>query len=200
MHWFDRLSRQLAAAPEAQTTRRGVLKGVGVAAVATPFASHAVAYANNLMKANSTSDDCKACLQVALDNYHSCVLGCYQTYAGLAAVNNDQSYAGPAAVKKKKKKKRKTTPAESADMVDCMAFCRGKLIKSANVCRTGVCAPVTPPPTTTATGSTTCPAGTAPCPSVGATSTCCFGGDACCPCAATGGYICCAGVIGCVCC
>lgn len=203
MHWFDRLSRQLAAAPETQATRRGVLKGVGVAAVATPFASDAVAYANNYIKARSSSTACTACLQQAMNDYRTRLQLCYD---GFGLVLSASPYAGLAAAKKKKKKKKKRAVTVPADLggLNCLSFARLQFVQEAKQCRTGpACAPTpTPPsPPTTVSGSTTCPAGTNPCPSTGGTNTCCYAGDACCPCGnVTGGYICCAGVIGCVCC
>jgi hypothetical protein len=187
MHWFDRISRQLAAAPETQATRRGVFKGLGVAAVGSPFASQAAAYANNRMKAKAAADDCLGCLTGALSDYKGRLQGCAQNYGGAA--------------KKKPKKKKTTTPAKSAAELACAATAREKLLKKAELCRTSSrCRPTAPEPLPhPVTGELVCPSGTSACGPAPNTS-CCYGGDACCTCAAAGGYICCAGVIGCTCC
>ncbi len=187
MHWFDRMSRQLASAPEATATRRSVFKGVGVAAVGAPFAAQAAAYASNRMKANAAANDCLACLNGALSDYKGRLQGCNQNFGGAA--------------KKKKKRKKKTTPARSAEMVACIALAREKLLKKAETCRTSSrCRPPVPEPQQSpVSGELVCPSGTSACGPAPDTS-CCYGGDACCPCKATGGYICCAGVIGCTCC
>jgi hypothetical protein len=187
MHWFDQLSRQLAAGPEMQTTRRGVLKGAGAAAVAAPlaapFASPAAAYAKNSIKARQASSQCTNCL-----------LGAYKEYK-----KDNKS------IKKifaRYGRKPKLSAVQAAALTNYLAGNRRALIDDLNACRTGTpCAPPPPPPVT-GTGGTTCPPGTGPCPGGGgAIVTCCYGGDACCVCAnVTGGYICCAGVIGCTCC
>ncbi len=197
MHWFDRLSRQVAVAPEARTTRRGMLKGVGAVAVAAPFASTATTYAKNVVKAHQAFNLCTACLQDALSTYQDFVKGCYQTYAPQSTV---KSHAGFAAAKKKTV--RKTTPAQSAEMTKCLSFSWQYLIKQANDCRkSAACVTGPAPPGTTVTGSTYCPPGTSDCPGAGVIAICCYAGDACCPCGnVNGGYICCAGVIGCTCC
>jgi hypothetical protein len=198
MHWFDRLSRQLAAAPESQTTRRAVVKGVGAAAVAAPFvsrsaaaaaaplASHAAAYAKNRMTARRASDTCSACLLKAYDNYAGGIQFCYDLHTKIATGGG---------------KNRKATPVSSAGMLRCVSLIRGVLIDDLNVCRTGPACVPPAPPLPPAGSSSICAPGTTNCPGGGVTVICCFAGDACCPCGSVnGGWICCAGVIGCSCC
>ncbi len=195
MHWFDRISRQLAAAPEVQTTRRRVLKGAGAAVVAAPIASHAATavaapfasdtatYAKNSIKARQASSGCTNCLLGAHNEYvtdNRNIKKFFATYG----------------------RKPKLTAKQAAALNNYLAGNRRALIQDLNACRTGsLCAPSPAPPGTGATGSTTCPPGTNPCPGGDVLAICCYGGDACCPCATVnGGYICCAGVIGCICC
>ncbi len=195
MHWFDRVSRQLAAAPEAQTTRRGVLKGVGAAAVAAPFASYATAYAKNVVKAHQAFDLCTACINNAYDDYTKGVRACYQTYT---VAKKASSSAGFAAAKKTT---RKSTPAQSANMLKCMSTVRVLALREWNNCRTGAACVSGPAlPGVTATGSTTCPPGTNSCPGNGVIAICCYGSDLCCPCSTNAGYICCVSAVGCGCC
>lgn len=184
MHWFDRLSRGLAAAPEAQTTRRGVLKGAGVAVVATPFTSYAAAYAKNTIKAQTASDACSKCLTDAYKDYKNTEKFWKKLFAKAA------------------KKQGKLTKAQSATLITYLINNRQTFIEDGNLCKRVPCAPASSPTTgPTDTGSTTCPPGTSPCPGAGYSVICCYGGDACCVCASVdGGYICCAGVIGCQCC
>jgi hypothetical protein len=185
MHWFDRLSRQLAAAPEVQTTRRGMLKGVGAAAVAAPFASPAVAYAKNSIKGRRAFSVCLNCVTAAHREY-------------VADNRNIKKFFA------RYGKKPKLTAVQSAALASYLAGNRSAYIQDVNACRTGpACAPSLPPlPPSGGTGTTTCPPGTGACPGGGdAIATCCYGGDACCVCGnVSGGYICCAGVIGCTCC
>jgi anaerobic selenocysteine-containing dehydrogenase len=150
MHWFDRLSRQIAAAPESQTTRRGVLKGVGAAAVATPFAAHTAAavaapfashtatYAKNSIKARQASSGCTSCL-----------LGAYKEY--VADNRNIKKFFASYG------RKPKLTARQAAALNSYLAGNRRFLIQDLNTCRTGsACAPSPAPPGTGVIGCICC--------------------------------------------
>jgi hypothetical protein len=161
-----------------------MLKGVGAAAVAAPFASPAAAYAKNSIKGRRAFSVCLNCVTAAHREYVADNRNIKQFFARYG-------------------KKPKLTAVQSAALASYLAGNRRAYIQDVNACRTGpACAPSLPPPPPTGTGTTTCPPGTGACPGGGdAIATCCYGGDACCVCAnVSGGYICCAGVIGCTCC
>ncbi len=197
MHWFDRLSRQIAGAPEAQTTRRGVLRGVGAAAVAAPLASHtAVAVASPLASYTATYTKNTIKARQASNGCSNCIVAAYRDY------KSSNKYIKRLFARNGKGKHGKLTLVQAAALQSYLTSNRDAFIQDANACLTGpLCTPAAPP-TVPVTGSTTCPPGTGPCPGGGDTPvTCCYGGDACCVCAnVSGGYICCAGVIGCTCC
>ena len=162
MHWFDRLSRQVAAAPNVQTTRRGVLKGVGAAAVAAPLASHSAAavaaplashtltYAKNSIRARRASDGCSNCIVAAYRDYKS-----------------SNRYIKNLFARNGKGKHGKLTPLQAAGLQSYLAKFRDAFIQDGNACLTGpLCAPPPPAPVPPGggIGTTTCPPGTGPCP------------------------------------
>ena len=116
MHWFDRMSKQLATVPEARATRRGALKGVAVAAVAAPLASsNALTYAGNRVEGYAAQVDCLRCFANETSNYKQTLADC-----ALRAAYGEGRYA-----KKKKKKPtkppKKTTPEKAAKETACQA-------------------------------------------------------------------------------
>ena len=198
MHWFDRMSRQLAAAPEARATRRGALKGAAVAAVAAPLvSSDALVYAGNRMEGYAAQADCLKCFANETSEYKQLLADC-----ALRAAYGEGNYAQ----KKKKKKKptkppKKTTPAKAAKETACQASARKHFVNGLNQCKKLNCRSPSTPPTGGGGGvggggggGSACAPGTTLC----AGQLCCFGNDACCAC--QGGYTCCAAVIGCTCC
>ncbi len=197
MHWFDRMSQQVTALPEARATRRGALKGAALAAAAVPLTSEALAYAGIRMEAYAAQSDCLRCLHAADQIYKDRMSDC-----ALRAAYGEGHYAKKPKPRPKKPPK-KMTPAQGAKETECSAYARKKLIKDVGACRKGSCRPAAPstPPSTGGGGGggggvSTCAPGTTKC----GADLCCFGGDSCCPCPSAGGLICCAAVIGCTCC
>jgi hypothetical protein len=214
MHWFDRVAKGVAAAPEKPTTRRSVLnvalKGTAVAAVAGPLSLDTVVYANNRMQGLMASSACLDCLKAARSEYMARSFDCAYK-SGESPIHEAGRFTSLLKPKKggspgksggsgkpKKRRKQRVLPWEGPAESACDAFFRGQFIKQVNACRKGACAPQAPPPVVApeSPSGTVCASGTTKC---GATI-CCYGNDACCGCAATGGLICCAAVIGCTCC
>ena len=206
MHWFDRMSEQLSAAPEARTTRRVVLKGAALATVAVPLlpeglaqaGTYAGTYATNRFVARRAESDCLGCFSRATKKRQETLDGCPPPPAKLPdRPSRPLNILGkPKTTKPKKKKVMK--PPEAAKTVSCQTKRFFESYAELERCRTETCRPESPPPSPPPGngGSGQCPAGTNKC----GDTICCFGGDACCPCSAAGGLICCAGVIGCTCC
>jgi hypothetical protein len=219
MHWFDRLSRRIAEPPpdglEVQdpptgSTRRNVLKGATIAALAFPLAPEAlgrqaVAAAAGtatrsddvarmppeLQPRETISEFCDKCMQRSYGKHDYLWSKC-----GPSA--NTKPFLKP---KGGKGKSTKTTPGKAAKQLACQAKVLKSLDKELQACRIHFCEgdsePAIPPPSGATGGeSSTCPGGTSKCTE----TLCCYGGDACCLCASTGDFICCAGVIGCTCC
>jgi hypothetical protein len=191
MHWFDRVSTQVAAAPS-RTTRRTVLKGATLATLALPFVPDALAQASGSHTRTRALPDveqldsnfCANCLARVTYDHREEAKACSR---GAKRLARPKGSAG-----------KKLKPAAAARRVGCQAKARKGLVKDLLGCRLHFCKgdeeePVPNPET----GHEACPSGTERC---GATI-CCVGGDSCCPCAGTPeGLICCAGVIGCTCC
>jgi hypothetical protein len=200
MHWFDRMAQQVAAIDEAPATRRGLLKGAAVAAVAAPLASDGLAYAGIRMEAYAAQSDCLRCLKTADQIFKDRMTDC-----ALRAAYGEGRYAKKPKPKPKKPPK-KVTPANGAKETECTAFARKKLINDSRHCRKGTACRPPPQPGPVPNpgggggggggGGSTCAPGTTKC----GAELCCYGGDSCCPCRAAGGLICCAAVIGCTCC
>jgi hypothetical protein len=182
MHWFDRISREVA--DPAVVSRRTVLKG-GLAALALPFVPTALSRASGGRTGFQPLDAtfCANCLaRVDYDHREelsSCLSG------------------GRRRVARPKGAGKKLTPAGAARKVGCQAKARRGLARDLLGCRKHFCSDSEEPAENPETGHSSCPGETSKC---GATL-CCYSGDSCCPCSGTPeGLICCAGVIGCTCC
>lgn len=190
MHWFDRMAQEVATLPEASASRRGLLKGAALAAVAAPLTSDSLAYGAVKMEAYAAQAECLECLSYETRKNRISMEAC-----GTAFFDYIDHNPKP---KKKKKKPKKLRPWEAAGDTACQANARINFYFGLEDCRKKTCAPKGPAPTPGggggATGQSTCPGGTSVC----GPDTCCFGNDRCCPC--QGGLICCAAVIGCTCC
>jgi hypothetical protein len=200
MHWFDRMSRQLAAVPT-RTTRRGALRGAAVAAVVAPFAPGALAYANRRLKAQNSTEDCLNCLSRSAGRTRAAVALCKaETPKADRALLRPKGGGGGGGKGSKGKKGMK--PTEASRRAACMARAAQRFLGESDNCVKIECAGLgetAPPPAhpTPGGGGSTCPSGTTLCSG----SLCCYGGDNCCPCASVdGGMICCAAVIQCSCC
>jgi hypothetical protein len=207
MHWFDRLSQQLAIGAETRATRRGVVKGGALAAVtiplAAPAASEAFTYARNRVRARASQNACLDCFAYAtkLNNIqmHDCATVPHGPDGSLLPPGQHatERLARAKPKKKKNKKKKKLRPWEAAGDTACQANARLNFWYNLEQCRTKTCVPAAPPPSPAPNGNgSACSGGTTKC----GDTICCYGGDACCPCTAAGGLICCAAVIGCTCC
>ncbi|MBS1895101.1 MAG: hypothetical protein JST59_27695 [Actinobacteria bacterium] len=197
MHWFDRMSKQMAAVPT-ETTRRGVFRGAAVAAVVAPFAPGALAYANRRLKAANANEDCVNCLAKAAAKSQEAVAKCKGGGAKASALLQPKGGAA------KGKGKAGMKPTEAAKRAACMGKAAKAFLAETTACAKFDCAglgesapPVAHPLPVTGPESSACPSGTTLCSG----TLCCYAGDNCCPCASVdGGNICCAAVIQCNCC
>jgi hypothetical protein len=203
MHWFDRVSKQLAAVPT-ETTRRGVLRGAAVAAVVAPFAPGALAHANRRLKAASATEDCVNCLTKAAVKSQEAVARCKGSAAKGSALLQPKGGAGAKGGKGGGKGKKGMKPTEAAKRAACMSKAAKSFLKETTTCARFSCAglgenapPIAHPLPVTGPESSTCPTGTTLCSG----TLCCYGTDNCCPCPSVdGGSICCVAVIQCTCC
>jgi hypothetical protein len=216
MHWFDRVSQQVAEAdgaeaPTGATTRRSVLKGATLAAtLALPFVPETVSRARaanppgtvtggtvelplERLPLETTSEFCNNCLERSYGKHDQMLKGCGSSPSGSKRLLKPK--APPKAPGKK------TSPSKAAKQAACQAKVMKSLNKELEGCRMHFCEgdsedPAPASPGAAEPGAPTCPGGTTLC----SQTLCCYGGDACCVCASTGGFICCAAVVGCGCC
>jgi hypothetical protein len=191
MHWFDRMSQQLAASerPAGGSTRRGLLKGAALATVAVPLVgAQAAGAAAPVARASNVSPDgvigeCENCLARVNNAGREKIEGCSSRGARRLA-------ARPGGKKKMK-------ASEAARRTACQAKARKKLAENLKSCGYFWCEAPETPAAPAAEGKTQCPGGTSPCTA----QMCCSSGDLCCPCGVTPeGMICCVSAIGCGCC
>jgi hypothetical protein len=191
MHWFDRISRQMAVAERAGggSTRRGLLKSVALASVAVPLVGAGAADADApVAGASNVSPDgvigeCENCLARVNNAGREKIEACSSRGAKRIA-------ARPGGKKKMK-------PSEAARRTACQAKARKKLAENLKSCGYFWCEAPETPAVPTPEGKTQCPGGTSACTN----QMCCSSGDLCCPCASTPeGFICCVSAIGCNCC
>jgi hypothetical protein len=184
MHWFDRVSRQVADG-SASSTRRGLLKGavaISAAAAFPPVA--AAAGAGDRRQARRDADgvigECQNCFARVQQRGPELVEAC-------------KKVGGSGRGKKKK-------ASQAARQLACQAKAHKKWGNAERGCALLHCTgdesePALPP--AAVSGHQQCPGGTARCTD----QMCCAIGDNCCPCAnGFEGMVCCAGVIGCACC
>jgi hypothetical protein len=200
MHWFDRMSRQLAVAEEPQggSTRRGLLKGAAaMATVAVPLvgagAAQAQAQAPVAAASNVSPDgvigECENCLARVNNKGNELIENC----SGRGA----RRLARPKGGGKTASGKKKMKMSEAARRTACQASARKRLAENLKSCGYFYCEAPETPAVPTAEGKTQCPGGTARCTD----QMCCASGDLCCPCGLTPeGMICCVSAIGCGCC
>jgi hypothetical protein len=217
MHWFDRISREVAES-SAGATRRNVLKGATLAAFTLPFAPQLAGRAAAAGVAGTATREggvvqmppgyeqlytvnefCDKCLQDSYGRHD------YQ-WKKCGASSNAKPFLKPKGGGGGKggggkKGGKKATPSKAARQLACQAKVIKSLDKELQGCRLHLCEgdsepPEPPPAGTEAVANLVCPSGTTVCTQ----TMCCYAGDACCVCASTGGFICCAGVIGCTCC
>lgn len=196
MHWFDRMSQQMAVAerPGGGTTRRGLLRGAALATAAVPLVGVASAGAHEpRAKASNVSPDgvigeCENCLARVNNAGREKIEAC--SSRGTRGFSRPKG-GGKAGGKKKMK------PSEAARRTACQANARQKLAENLKSCGYFWCEAPETPAVPTAEGKTQCPAGTGRCTD----QMCCAGDDLCCPCGlAPEGMICCVSAIGCACC
>ncbi|MBS1844521.1 MAG: hypothetical protein JST53_08910 [Actinobacteria bacterium] len=194
MHWFDRISRQVAA-PERTaggSTRRGLLKSAAMASVAVPLVGvGSGAAAPRVTQGNVSPDgvigECENCLARVNNAGREKIEAC--------STRGTRALAGPKRGKGGGKKKMK--PSEAARRTACQAKARQKLAENLKSCGYFWCEAPETPAVPTAEGKTQCPPGTGKCTD----QMCCAGDDLCCPCGlAPEGMICCVSAIGCSCC
>jgi hypothetical protein len=205
MHWFDRMSRQLAVAEQpGGSTRRGLLKGAALATVAAPLVGAGVARADGptaTASYNVSPDgviaECENCFARVNNAGRELQQACSSRGAKRPArLARGKTGGGKAGGKKKMK------PSEAARRTACQAKARKRVAEALKACGYFYCeAPETPaqpaPGGAGAEGKFVCPPGTAPC----SQKMCCANGDLCCPCAITPeGFICCVTAVGCGCC
>jgi hypothetical protein len=189
MHWFDRVSRQVAEG-SANSTRRGLLKGALTASAAAAFLPGAAGAATGAAGGRETRRD---------GSPGDGVIGeCENCFArvqnrGREKLEACKKVAGSGRGKRKK-------ASQAARQLACQAKAQKKWGDNETACRLIYCGgkEAEPnPPSEAVSGHQQCPEGTARCTD----QMCCAIGDNCCPCA-TGpeGMVCCAGVIGCACC
>jgi hypothetical protein len=199
MHWFDRMSQQVAESP-GRSTRRSVLKGATLGTLALPFLPAGIARATaspaqdafseripDYVPLGSNNEFCSKCLaRIYKDaNAELNACGAYRPSRVLARPK------GPTG-----KGAKKITPSRAAKFAACQARVMKLLSMNSQGCRLHFCESDSEPPATNpVTGQETCPPGTSPC----SETLCCYGDDACCACGDRG-PTCCAGVIGCTCC
>jgi hypothetical protein len=198
MHWFDRVSKQLAEVPT-ESTRGSFLRGAAVAVAVAPFAPGALSYANTRLRRRDSNDDCLYCLNRAEANSKKRFTECRESTpkAGRAL----QLPKGGGKGGKGGKSKKGVKPSEAAKRAACMAKDSKRFLEETTSCVKLACAgfgETAPPPATGPNGGGTgCPSGTTFCSG----TLCCYGSDNCCACAlVSGGAICCASVIQCGCC
>jgi hypothetical protein len=208
MHWFDRMSKQFAAAPPT-ATRRSMLRGTAVAVAVAPFAPGALAYANRRLKRADSTEDCINCLSRSAGRTAAAVARCKaetpkaETASSRHLLLKPKGGGGSKGSKGGKggKAKKGMKPTEAAKRAACMGRAAERFLEESDNCTKIECAglgetaprPVAPG----AGGGSGCPSGTKLCSG----SLCCYGEDNCCPCASVdGGSICCAAVIQCGCC
>jgi hypothetical protein len=196
MHWFDRMSRQLAVAERSGggSTRRGLLKGAVLASVAVPLANagSSAAAAPRATASNVSPDgvigECENCLARVNNKGKELIEGC--SSRGTSRLARPKS-GGKTGGKKKMK------PSEAARRTACQAKARSRLAENLKSCGYFYCEAPETPAVPAAEGKTQCPAGTGRCTD----QMCCSSGDLCCPCGlAPEGMICCVSAIGCSCC
>jgi hypothetical protein len=184
MHWFDRVSRQVAEGP-GTSTRRGLLRGALTASATAAF----------LPAAASAATGAGAGREPRREGVIGECEGCY------ARVNNRgrELLEGCKAVKGVGRGKKKKA-SQAARQLACQAKVHKKWGRAETGCRLFSCEgkesePELPSPEVS--GHASCPEGTARCTD----KMCCAIGDNCCICVnGFEGKICCAGVIGCDCC
>ena len=194
MHWFDRISRQVAAPERVAVgqTRRGLLKSAAMASVAVPLVGvGGAAAAPRVTQGNVSPDgvigECENCLARVNNAGREKIEAC--------STRGTKALAGPKRGGKGGKKKMK--PSEAARRTACQAKARQKLAENLKSCGYFWCEAPETPAVPTAEGKTQCPPGTGKCTD----QMCCAGDDLCCPCGiAPEGMICCVSVIGCSCC
>jgi hypothetical protein len=191
MHWFDRVSRQMAVAEHAGggSTRRGLLKGVALASVAVPLVGVGSAGAAPRATASNVSPDgvigeCENCL-ARVNN------------KGKELIENCSSRGAKRLARPKSSGKKKMKPSEAARRTACQSKARQRLAENLKSCGYFYCEAPETPAVPAAEGKTQCPAGTGRCTD----QMCCASDDLCCPCGLTPeGMICCVSAIGCGCC
>ena len=226
MHWFDRVSRQVAESSARATnevasavptgsdgsTRRTVLKGATLAAFTLPFAPQLAGRAAAAGTATreggvvqmppgyeqleTLNEYCDACLQRAYGKHDYLWKKC-------GASSTPKPFLKPKGGGGKgggKKAGKKATPSKAAKQLACQAKVLKSLDQGLQECKLHFCEadsePPEPPPPGAGLTTPTCPPGTGVC----SQSLCCYGDDVCCLCASTGNYVCCVAVIGCTCC
>jgi hypothetical protein len=191
MHWFDRVSRGMAAVetPVRGSTRRDLLKGAALASVAvpligTPSASAAPAVAPRTVGPGGVIGECENCLARVNNRGNELIENCSKPGA--------HRLARPKGGGKKKKIK----ASEAARRSACQANARNKLAEALRSCGYFYCEAPETEPVPTPGGGPTCAPGTKLC----SNQLCCYGGDNCCPSKySPEGFVCCADVIGCGC-
>jgi hypothetical protein len=197
MHWFDRLSRGVAASEAAAaglgresgiSTRRSLLKGAFAATATAAFVPAAAAAAGatggRVTRGGGSPGDgvigeCESCF-ARVNN------------AGREAVEACKKVQGAGRGKKKK-------ASQAARQLACQAKAHKKWGRTQTECRLGCTGKETEPvqPPSEVSGHASCPEGTARCTD----RMCCANGDNCCICVnGFEGKVCCANVIGCDCC
>jgi len=193
-HWFDRLA-VVAAGEHAGMSRRGVLKGAGMAAFAvSPLASPLAAQAAAKLEGGAAATpDCDRCINFAINATNYNMRRCDKT---------GSLWESPP----KGKKQPKARPVNAAKRMACAMQERANFARDLNDCRIGPCAgqPLRPlqqdpnSPFKPQGGGSSCPSGMTTCND----GSCCFGGDLCCFCihSKPPGFICCVAAVGCGCC
>jgi hypothetical protein len=189
MHWFDRVSRGVAAGGVAEgagiSTRRSLLKGAFAASATAAFLPAAAGAATGAGRGREARraglpPDCQDCFRAVAERGKQAVSACKKASGGGRG--------------------KKKTPAQAARQAACQAKAHKKWGRNEKLCRVFHCEggesePVLPPPEVS--GHASCPEGTARCTD----HMCCANGDNCCICVnGFEGKVCCAGVIGCDCC
>jgi hypothetical protein len=194
MHWFDRMSKGMAAVPT-RSTRGSFLRGAAAAVVVAPFVPGALAHASTRTKRRDSNEDCNNCLARAAARSQVRIVECR-----VSGTSSD-AMLKPKGGGKSGKGKKGVKPSEAAKRAACLAKASKKFLEETRSCTRFSCAGLgeTAPPVAAGpnNGGANCPTGTTFCSG----TLCCYGTDLCCACATvSGGVICCASVIGCTCC
>jgi hypothetical protein len=203
MHWFDRMSKQFAAA-RPTTTRRSMLRGTAVAVAVAPFAPGALTYAKNKVIQLDNTESCVNCLIITARRNQDRIDRCKgETPNAGSRLQLKPKRGGGGKGTKGGKGKKGMKPTEGAKRAACMSQSAATFLEESRTCLRIDCGglgenspkPIVIPP---GQSPTACPPGTSMC----AGTLCCYGDDKCCSCPTLPelGAICCAAVIGCSCC